>query len=123
MDAWECASAAEDLGVLPAAADRVHDSIGRLNSAHDRFHEAGASRDVARVRGRYPAGRPASGVRSLTETERNIAALASQGFTNRQIAKQTFTSSNTVAFHLRNVYRKLGIKSRTQLARALPGHG
>jgi len=53
----------------------------------------------------------------LTETERGIAELVCQGLTNRQIAEQTFVSANTIAFHLRNIYRKLGIASRVQLAR------
>jgi len=139
-DPWESASAAEDLGVLLAradgadGADRVHDAIGRLDGAHDGFQAAGATRDAARVRGRlrelgvrrkhrHTADRPACEVSSLTEAERNIAALVCQGLTNREIADQTFTSANTVAFHLRNIYRKLGVGSRVQLARALPGHG
>lgn len=133
-DPWESASAAEDLAVLLAGARRVHDAIGWLDAAYENFGKAGATRDVARVRGRLrglgvrrprwrTAGRPASGAASLTEAERNIAALVCQGLTNRQIADQTFISTNTVAFHLRNIYRKLGVGSRVQLARVLPGRG
>ena len=131
LDPWESASAAEDLAVLLTRAGRVPDAIGRLDNAHERFLAAGATRDAARVRGRlrglgvrrqhwHTADRPAHGVSSLTETERNIAALVCQGLTNRQIAAQTFISANTVAFHLRNIYRKLGVGSRVQLARVLP---
>ncbi len=65
-----------------------------------------------------PPGAPA-GLDSLTEAERAIAELVCQGLTNRQIAERTFVSGNTVAFHLRNVYRKLRITSRVQLARAV----
>ena len=69
------------------------------------------------------AGQRQTGADTLTATERAIAELASQGLTNQEIAKQTFISANTVAFHLRNIYRKLGIASRVQLARIVPGNG
>jgi len=52
----------------------------------------------------------------LTERERQVAALAGMGKTNRQIANQMFLSRHTVNFHLRHVYRKLDIRSRVELA-------
>jgi DNA-binding CsgD family transcriptional regulator len=135
-DRWASASAAEDLGLLLAAEGRVTDAITWFDSACENFQEAGASRDAARVRGRLrrlgvrrrqrrsaTAGRRQTGADTLTATERAIAELASQGLTNQEIAKQTFISANTVAFHLRNIYRKLGIASRVQLARIVPGNG
>jgi DNA-binding CsgD family transcriptional regulator len=64
-----------------------------------------------------PAERPVSGWDSLTQTERNIAAHVAQGLTNRQVANRMFVSSHTVAFHLRNIFRKLDINSRVELAR------
>jgi DNA-binding NarL/FixJ family response regulator len=66
------------------------------------------------------AGRPAVWDR-LTDREQAVAALAAQGFTNRQIARQTFTSPHTVNYHLRNIFRKLAIGSRVQLAHTLAG--
>ncbi len=68
-----------------------------------------------------PAGlaepvRPAlSGVESLTPSELRTARLAAQGVSNSDIAEMIFVSRNTVAWHLRNVYRKLQIGSREQL--------
>ncbi len=56
-----------------------------------------------------------TGSESLTPTEARIARLAAQGLHNRDIAEQLFVSSNTIAWHLRNVYRKLAIDSREQL--------
>jgi DNA-binding CsgD family transcriptional regulator len=69
---------------------------------------------AAGARPRRPA---VSGVESLTPTELRIAQLAAQGGSNRDIAEMIFVSRNTVAWHLRNVYRKLQIDSREQLSR------
>jgi len=130
-DLWASASAAEDLAVLLADADSVADAIGWFDHAYADFQKSGGSRGAARVRGRLrrlgvqrrhwraAAERSGRGVDILTETERGIAELVCQGLTNRQIAEQTFVSANTIAFHLRNIYRKLGIASRVQLARVV----
>ena len=63
--------------------------------------------------------RPVCGWESLTETERRVAELVSQGLTNRAVARQMFLSRHTVDFHLRHVFRKLDVTSRVQLARVV----
>jgi len=55
----------------------------------------------------------------LTAQELQIAQLAAEGLSNRQIAEQLFLSHRTVASHLYHIFPKLGISSRSQLATAL----
>jgi ATP/maltotriose-dependent transcriptional regulator MalT len=130
------ASAAEDLGVLharaPGEADRDA-AIHHLDQALETYQQAGARRDAARIRARLrrlgvrrrhwtPTDRPATGWASLTDTERNVAALAGQGLTNPQIAAHMFISRDTVKFHLSQVFRKLNIASRVELAGLITQH-
>jgi DNA-binding CsgD family transcriptional regulator len=63
----------------------------------------------------------AVGVESLTPSERRIAGLAAEGLTNREIAQTLFLSVKTVESHLRAAYRKLDVRSREELPRALEG--
>jgi DNA-binding NarL/FixJ family response regulator len=60
------------------------------------------------------AGR--SGLSRLTPQEWAVAQLVRQALTNRQIGRQLFLSHHTVNFHLRNVFHKLGLASRVELA-------
>jgi DNA-binding CsgD family transcriptional regulator len=59
---------------------------------------------------------------SLTESERSVADLVAEGLTNREAASRLFLSRHTVDAHLRHIYRKLGIRSRTELARVVAQH-
>ena len=129
-DPWARASAAEDLGALAVDLHRK-DAVSWLDMALDGYAAGGAERDAARVRHRLrrlgvrrrhwrAKKRPETGWESLTETERSVAGLVATGLTNQQVADQMFISTHTVAFHLRQVFRKLSIRSRVELARAAP---
>jgi DNA-binding CsgD family transcriptional regulator len=105
---------------------RIRDARDQLRSAHELFTEVGmeAFADRARlelraagVRTRSPRTGPHD---ALTAQEALIARLAGGGASNPEIAAQLFISRATVAYHLRKVYAKLGVSSRTQLARVLP---
>lgn len=68
------------------------------------------------TRGRGARRRPRTGWGSVTPTERSVVALAVQGLSNAEIGKRLFISPHTAAWHLSQVYGKLGISSRGQLA-------
>jgi DNA-binding CsgD family transcriptional regulator len=129
-DPWARASAAEDLGGLPTGGQVEPDyqsAIESLDQALAGYENIGALRDAARVRAKLrrfgvrrrhwkQSARPVTGWDSLTDTERSVATLVIQGLTNRQVAEQMFLSPHTVKFHLRQVFHKLDIGSRVELA-------
>jgi DNA-binding CsgD family transcriptional regulator/tetratricopeptide (TPR) repeat protein len=129
-DSWSRASVAEDLGLLHTAGPDG-DAVRHLARAVEAYQDAGAAADAARVRRRLrrlgvrhrdwtrPARRPDTGWESLTRAERTAAELVAQGLNNREVADQMYVSVHTVAFYLRNVFRKLAIGSRVELARAV----
>src|SRR5436190_1801866 len=84
---------------------------GLADRAHEELVAAGARPRRDR--------RMLSGRESLTASEDRVAALAAEGLTNREIAQRQFVTVKAVEWHLRNVYRKLDIGSRDQLAEAL----
>ena len=79
------------------------------------------ARDGLVATGARPRRARSSGRGALTPAELRVARLAADGHTNRQIAEALFVTMKAVKWHLGNVYRKLEISSRDQLAEAL-GH-
>jgi DNA-binding NarL/FixJ family response regulator len=59
------------------------------------------------------------GLESLTERELQLARLVTDRKTNPEIASELFLSQKTVETHLRNIFRKVGVSSRVELARAV----
>jgi DNA-binding CsgD family transcriptional regulator len=128
-DPWAQASAAEDLGVLHARQADRGQAIDQLTRAIQGYQPTGAAADMARVRSRLrelgvrrrnwtqPARRPVSGWESLTDAERAASELVAEGLNNREVASRMYVSINTVAFYMRQAYRKLNIGSRVELTR------
>ena len=96
----------------------------RLASALGGFERLGARAWAEPGRGRAARGRRARRRRepddsALTPQELRVAAAVRRGASNRDIAADLFLSPKTVEFHLRQIYRKLDVHSRTQLVAAL----
>jgi DNA-binding NarL/FixJ family response regulator len=102
---------------------RRSDARTQLRSALELFRAVGATPWEARAEAELRATgetlrkRDPSTLDELTPQERQIASLVADGLTNRQIASQLFISPRTVDYHLRKVFSKLGIASRTELVR------
>lgn len=127
---WQAAFVHEDRATLLAAKDGDA-AVEALETAMATFQEHGAELDVGRVRRKLrglgvrrrhwtPDVRADAGWSSLTDSEEKVAKLVAQGLTNRQVATALFVSPHTVDFHLRQIYRKLQVRSRVELARISP---
>lgn len=130
---WARASAHEDAGVLLADAGERPAAAAHLDAALAAYGAAGALRDATRAAGRARGldragdgrhgGRPVAGWASLTDAERRVATVVAVGRTNAQAAAELYLSRHTVDFHLRQIYRKLAIGSRVELARIVADRG
>jgi DNA-binding CsgD family transcriptional regulator len=102
------------------------DARRQLRTAHDLFTDFGMEAFAERARveleatGEHARKRTVETRGNLTPQETQIAYLARDGLSNAEIGARLFISKHTVEYHLRKVFAKLGINSRTKLARALP---
>jgi ATP/maltotriose-dependent transcriptional regulator MalT len=102
------------------------DARAELRTAHELFDVMGMEAFAERARGELAATgekvrKRTVGTRDdLTAQERHIAELARDGLSNPEIGARLFLSPRTVEWHLRKVFTKLGIRSRRELANALP---
>jgi DNA-binding CsgD family transcriptional regulator len=98
------------------------DAREHLRTALEAFTTMGAEAFARRAErellatGERARKRTVDTIDQLTSQETQIARLAANGHLNREIASQLFISPSTVEYHLRKAFRKLGVKSRTQLA-------
>jgi DNA-binding CsgD family transcriptional regulator len=133
--AWEqagryaCGETADDGPARPAVPADGADGVADLERAAATYHRLGATWDYARVASlarktgggvptRHRGGRRGYGA-ELSPREREAAELAARGRTNSEIAQELFISVSMVEKHLDAARRKLGARSRTELARLL----
>ena len=107
-------------GAVERRAKRKREARDTLTQALEVFDGLGAAlwADKARAELARIGGRAPSSV-DLTPTEARVAELVAAGGTNREVADALFISIHTVEANLKRIYRKLGIRSRTELASAL----
>lgn len=101
---------------------RRRDARDQLRAAYEMFASMGMAAFAERARGELLATGERARRRSvetqseLSPQEAQIARLAAQGVRNQEIASHLFISDRTVEYHMAKVFRKLGVRSRTQLA-------
>jgi DNA-binding CsgD family transcriptional regulator len=118
-DPFGTARALLALGTARRRARQKRGAREAIQAALDGFEQLGAVTWVEKARselGRIGGRRREEG---LTPAERRVAALVAEGRTNREVAAALFLTERTVASHLSHVYAKLGVRSRTELARQL----
>ena len=102
---------------------RRRDARDQLRTAYEMFTNMGMAAFAERARvellatGERARRRQVETQSQLSPQESQIARLAAQGVRNQVIASQLFISDRTVEYHLAKVFRKVGVTSRTQLAR------
>ena len=120
------AAAAEDLGQAQIQAGETQPGIKMLDRALVTFTQVGATADASRVRSqlrdrgirrRIAAKQPTNSWGGMTDSELRVARLVAEGMTNREVAERLFVSPHTINGHLRQVFAKVGVNSRVELAR------
>jgi DNA-binding CsgD family transcriptional regulator len=116
-----------ELGAALRRANHRLDSRERLRAGLELAHRCGAERlanratEELRASGGRPRRRAVSGPDALTASEARVAHMAAEGMTNREIAQILFVTAKTVENQLGTTYTKLGVRSRSDLQRALAG--
>jgi DNA-binding CsgD family transcriptional regulator len=107
------------LGVVRRRARQKRAARDAIREALSGFEELGAATWVEKARNELGSIGGRRREEGLTAAERRVAALVAEGRTNREVAAALFLGERTVASHLTHIYAKLGIRSRTELARLL----
>ena len=118
-DSFGRARALLALGVLRRRARQKRTASDAIRAALGEFEQLGAATWVEKARVELGSIGGRTREEGLTAAERRVADLVAEGRTNREVAAALFLGERTVAGHLTRVYAKLGVRSRTELARRL----
>ncbi len=116
-DQFGCARALLALGTVRRRARQKRTAREAITAALEGFDACGAAGWAERARSELGTIGGRTRIEGLTPAEGRIAALVAEGRTNREVAAALFLTEHTVATALTRVYRKLGVRSRTELAR------
>jgi DNA-binding CsgD family transcriptional regulator len=105
------------LGIVRRRARKKRSSRDAVEAALAGFEDLGARMWVDTARGELVRIGGRTREEGLTTAEKRVAALVAAGRTNREVAAELFLGERTVASHLTHIYAKLGVRSRTELAR------
>ncbi len=96
-----------------AARDALETAVASFEALGARLWTKRANAELGRIGGRAPSRD------ALTPGEQQVASLVAEGRTNREVAGSLSVTERTIEGHLSNIYAKLGVRSRTELARRL----
>jgi DNA-binding CsgD family transcriptional regulator len=116
-DPYGCARAFLALGIVRRRARQKRPARDAIQAALAGFEQLGAATWAEKARNELGAIGGRTREEGLTPAERRVAALVAEGRTNREVAASLFLAERTVASHLTHIYAKLGVRSRTELAR------
>ncbi|MFJ9850365.1 LuxR C-terminal-related transcriptional regulator [Streptomyces sp. NPDC101150] len=129
----QAGQALEDAAAVVASLGDLAGARGHLDRAVAVYRKIGAAWDIRRAEARLRVlgvrpgqrgarGRPDSGWGALTPTELKVARLVAEGRSNPEIAAELYLSRRTVQTHVSHILRKLGVRSRTEVARQAAEH-
>ncbi|MGZ4381115.1 MAG: helix-turn-helix transcriptional regulator [Gaiellaceae bacterium] len=116
-DSFGRARALLAVGIVRRRARQKRDARDAIRAALAGFEQLGAATWVEKARAELGSIGGRTREEGLTAAERRVAVLVAEGQTNREVAAALFLGERTVASHLTHIYAKLGVRSRTELAR------
>jgi DNA-binding CsgD family transcriptional regulator len=118
-DPFGRARALLSLGVVRRRTRQKRTARAAMEAALEGFEALGAASWAATARAELARIGGRMRIEGLSPSEQGVAALVAEGLTNREVASTLFLGERTVASHLTHIYAKLGVRSRTELARQL----